>query len=255
MQVAVAHLVSSRRAAEHPRLTRTRQPDDPSRPDTRRRLVFRLVHPGLDGVRVGGLAREERTIFLSRPDSKAKLAEASPSGRLPVLEIDGLRLWDSLAIAEYLWERHPGCAIWPADRAARAMARGWAGEVHADFHDLRAALPMNLIKRWPIRGGLPSNVKLLARPGATPAIARLEAIWREATARFGGPYLAGASFCFADAMMAMMANRFVTYGVDLAPDSMAFIAASQSSPLMICWIVRAEEHAALIGRDVCAAFP
>jgi glutathione S-transferase len=204
---------------------------------------------------LAGVERDERTIFLSRPDSKARLADASPSGRLPVLEIDGLRLWDSQAIAEYLWERHPGCGIWPADRAARAMARGWAGEVHADFHDLRAALPMNLIKRWPIRDGLPSNVKLLARPGVAPAIVRLEAIWREATARFGGPYLAGTAFCFADAMMAMMASRFVTYGVELAPDSMAFIAASQSSPLMRRWIARAEAHAALIGRDVCEAFP
>lgn len=211
--------------------------------------------PGWMACELAGLEREERTIFLSRPDSKAKLAEASPSGRLPVLEIDGLRLWDSLAIAEYLWERHPGCAIWPADRAARAFARGWAGEVHADFHDLRAALPMNLVKRWPIRDGLPSNVKLLARPGVAPAIARMEAIWREATARFGGPYLTGSTFCFADAMMAMMASRFVTYGVELAPDSMAFIAASQSSPLMRRWLARAEEHAALIGRDICAAFP
>jgi glutathione S-transferase len=172
-----------------------------------------------------------------------------------VLEIDGLRLWDSLAIAEYLWERHPGCAVWPADRAARAMARGWAGEVHADFHDLRAALPMNLVKRWPIRDGLPSNVKLLARPGVAPAIARLEAIWQNGTARFGGPYLTGGGFCFADAMMAMMASRFMTYGVTLSPASMAFISASQSSPLMRRWIARAEDHATLIGRDICAAFP
>jgi glutathione S-transferase len=204
---------------------------------------------------LAGLAREERTLFLSRPDSKAKLVEASPSGRLPVLEIDGLRLWDSLAIAEYLWERHPGCGIWPAERAARAMARGSAAEVHADFHDLRTALPMNLIKRWPIRDGLPSNVKLLARPGVAPAIARLTAIWREATARFGGPYLTGSAFCFADAMMAMLASRFVTYGVELPPDSAAFVAASQDSPLMRRWIARAEEQAALIGRDICAAFP
>jgi glutathione S-transferase len=198
---------------------------------------------------------EERVIFLSRDDSKAKLAAVSPSGRVPVLEIDGLVLWDSFAIAEYLWERDPTSAIWPADPARRAFARSVAAEVHGHFSELRAGLPMNLLKRWPIRDGLPSNAKLLARPGVQAETARLEAIWRDSVARWGGPYVAGDTWCFADAMMAPMCSRYVTYGVTLAPDSMAFIRASQDAPLMRSWIARAEAQAAEIGRDICLAWP
>ena len=211
--------------------------------------------PGWMACELGGIACEERVIFLSRDDSKPKLAAVSPSGRVPVLEIDGLVLWDSFAIAEYLWERDPTSAIWPADREKRAFARSVAAEVHGHFDELRAALPMNLIKRWPIRDGLPSNVKLMARPGAQAATARLEAIWRDCVARWGGPYVAGASWCFADAVMAPMCSRYVTYGVELAPDSMAFIRASQEAPMMRRWIARADAQAAEIGRDICAASP
>jgi hypothetical protein len=169
MQVTVAHLVSSRRAAEHPRPTRARQPDIPSRPDARRRLV----HPGLEASELAGLEREERIMFLSCPESSAKLAEASPSGRLPGLDLDGLRLWDSLAIAESLRERHLGCGIWPADRAACAMARGSAEEVHAGVHDPRAALPMHLVKRSSNR-----PQRSLAAPMPALARVRRSPCWR-----------------------------------------------------------------------------
>lgn len=211
--------------------------------------------PGWMACELAGLACEENVVFLSRADSKPILAAASPSGRVPALEIDGHILWDSLAIAEYLWERHSSSAIWPADRPRRAFARCVAAEIHGHFDDLRAALPMNLIKRWPIRDGLPSNVKLMARPGAEAATARLEAIWRDCIARWGGPYVAGETWCFADAVMAPMCSRYVTYGVELSPQSMAFIRASQDSPLMRRWIARAEAQAAAIGRDICAASP
>jgi glutathione S-transferase len=210
---------------------------------------------GWMACRLGGLAVEEKRIFLSRPDSPAKLKAVSPSGRVPVLHVEGMILRDSLAIAEWLWEHDPGCGIWPQDPVRRAYARCVAAEVHSHFDEVRNGLPMNLIKRWPLRDGLPSNVKLMNRPGVRTGTERLEAIWRDATARWGGPYIAGAEFCFADAALAPMCSRYVTYGVELAPDSMAFIAAQMDSPLMREWRARAEREADEVGRDIVLQYP
>jgi glutathione S-transferase len=110
---------------------------------------------GWMACRLGGLEAEERTIFLSRPDGPAKLKAVSPSGRVPALHLEGMVLWDSLAIAEWLWERDPRCAIWPQDPAHRACARCLAAEVRGHLDDVRNRLPMTLIRRWPLRDGLP----------------------------------------------------------------------------------------------------
>lgn len=214
---------------------------------------------GWMACKLGGLAVEERTIFLSRPDSPPQLRAISPSGRVPALHVEGpggrIVLWDSLAIAEWLWERDPGCAIWPRDAALRAYVRCVAAEVHSHFDEVRNGLPMNLIKRWPVRDGLPSNVKLMGRAGVRAGTDRLEAIWRDAVARHGGPYVCGAEFCFADAVIAPMCSRYVTYGVQLAPDSMAFIAAQMDSPLMREWRAHAERQADAVGRDIVLQYP
>jgi glutathione S-transferase len=210
---------------------------------------------GWMACRLGGLEVEERTIFLSRPDSPAKLRAVSPSGRVPVLHAGDLVIWDSLAIAEWLWERDPSCAVWPRDPAKRAFARSVAAEVHGHFDDVRAGLPMNLIKRWPVRDGLPSNVKLMGRPGVRAGTERLEAIWRDAVSRYGGPYICGTEFSYADAALAPMCSRYVTYGVELAADSMAFIASAMDSPLMRDWRTRAEAQADEIGRDIVLQYP
>ena len=210
---------------------------------------------GWMACRLGGLEVKERTIFLSRPDSPAKLKAVSPSGRVPALHVEGMVLWDSLAIAEWLWERDPGCAIWPHDPARRAYARCVAAEVHSHFDDVRNGLPMNLIKRWPVRDGLPSYVKLMNRPGVRAGTERLEAIWRDAVAKYGGPYVCGDQFSFADAALAPMCSRYVTYGVELAPDSMRFVAAQMDSPLMREWRARAERQADEVGRDIVIQYP
>lgn len=210
---------------------------------------------GWMACRLGGLDFEDRTIFLSRPDSPAKLKAVSPSGRVPALHVGEQVLWDSMAIAEWLWERDPGCAIWPQDATARAYARCLAAEVHSHFDDVRNGLQMNLIKRWPVRDNLPSNVKLMGRPGVRAGTDRLEALWREAQRRYGGPYLLGETFCFADAVSAPMCSRYVTYGVELAADSMAFIGAQMDSPLMREWRARAERQADEIGRDIVLQYP
>jgi glutathione S-transferase len=207
--------------------------------------------------RLSGLPFQTETLFLSRPDSKAKLAEASPTGLIPVLEHDGMRVADSMAIAEYLWELAPASEIWPADRRARTAARTSAAEMHAHFAELRAALPMNLVKRWPIANGIPSNVKLLARPGVEAQVARVQESWRQTRAACGGggPYLLGARFCFADAMWAPMASRFRTYSVALTPAAQAYAEAVLSHPYVAEWVAGAEAEAREIGWDACAAWP
>lgn len=211
--------------------------------------------PGWMICRLGGLEFEERTIFLSRADSPPKLRAVSPTGRVPVLHVGNEVIWDTLAIAEWLWERDPACAVWPQDPVRRAWARCVAAEVHSHFDDVRKALPMNLIKRWPIRDGLPDPVKRMGSPGVAAGTARMEAIWRDSLARWGGPWLAGDTFCTADAMMAPMCSRYVTYGVELAADSMAFIRRMMESPMMREWMARAETQADAIGRDIVAASP
>jgi glutathione S-transferase len=228
--------------------------------------------------KLSGLEFTTETLFLSRPDSKARLAEISPTGRIPVLIPDvapyrGMRITDTLAIAETLWELAPDSDIWPADPRARAAARMVAAEMHGHFAEIRAALPMNLIKRWPIANGVPSNTKLLDRPGVRDNIARVETIWRETRAEWagylegaghldgaghlngGGPYLFGGRFTFADAMYAPMASRLRTYSVEIADDSSAYVDACLSHPLVTEWIQGAEDQAREIGWDAVAAWP
>ena len=207
--------------------------------------------------KLSGLPFEAETIFLSRPDSKAKLAAISPTGRIPVL-IDGdLTITDTWAIAEYLWERAPGSPIWPQDQRARTAARMVAGEMHGHFSELRAALPMNLIKRWPIADDVPSNVKLLDRPGVRDQIARVEEIWRQCRRDWGegGPYLFGGTFTFADAMYAPVASRLRTYSVPVSEESGVYVEACLSHPLVLEWIDGAEQQAREIGWDAVAAWP
>jgi glutathione S-transferase len=207
--------------------------------------------------RLSGLAFESETLFLSRPDSKAKLAAISPTGLIPLL-IDGdFQVTDTLAIAEYLWEQAPGSDIWPQETRARAAARMSACEMHAHFAELRAAMPMNLVKRWPIANGVPSNVKLLARPGVGAQVARVQESWRQTRKVWGagGPYLFGRDFNFADAMWAPMASRFRTYAVEIAPDAQAYCDAVLAHPLVAEWIAGAQAQAREIGWEACAAFP
>lgn len=207
--------------------------------------------------KLAGLLFETETLLLSRPDSKAKLALASPTGLIPVLQDGAFVVTDTLAIAEYLWELAPQSAIWPQDRQARAGARMSAAEMHAHFAELRAAMPMNLVKRWPIAAGIPSNAKLLGRPGVAPQVARVQESWRQTRAAWGagGPYLFGAQFTFADAMWAPMASRFRTYSVDLAADAQAYADAVLGHPLVVEWVEGAFAQAREISLEACAAWP
>src|SRR4030095_9213705 len=128
-----------------------------------------------------GIDFREEKISLYGPDSQARILTASPSGRVPCLHDGKLAIWDSLAIVEYLAERHPG--LWPEDLATRAWARSVTAEMHSGFADLRNQLSMDLRVR----------TRVQPTPETAANIARIDAIWREGRQRFGaqGPYLCG----------------------------------------------------------------
>ena len=154
-----------------------------------------------------GIPFAEERVRLRQPSSKTEILRHSPSGKVPALKTEWGVVWDSLAILEFLAERHPDCALWPREAEARAAARSISAEMHAGFVTLRHEMSMNLLARLPsppIDGALESDIR------------RIVAIWRDTRARFGedGPFLFGA-FSNADAMYAPVATRFRTYGVDL----------------------------------------
>ena len=150
----------------------------------------------------------EERIRLRQPDSKPEILRHSPAGKVPALKTRLGVIFESLAILEYLAERHPEHALWPLDEEARAVARSLASEMHAGFATLRNEMSMDLL------GRLPSP---LVSAALEADIRRIAAIWKDARARFGkgGPFLFGA-FSNADAMYAPVATRFRTYGVDLS---------------------------------------
>jgi glutathione S-transferase len=188
-----------------------------------------------------GIAFEEVMILLDQPDSIANLRRRSPSGRVPVLQHDGLTVWESLAICEYLAEQFPAARLWPEDREARARARTVSNEMHAGFAELRRLLPMDISRRWPL-GNRMAKV--------APNIERITEIWRECRARSGGGEFLFEGFTIADAMFAPVVTRFVTYSVPLDPVCSAYVAAVQKWPAMQEWIAAARAEPWVINDDV-----
>jgi glutathione S-transferase len=163
--------------------------------------------------RMAELEIEERVLPIDDPSIRAELLLLSPSFLVPCLEHEGAVVWDTLAIGEYLAELQPEAGILPAERKARALCRAISGEMHSGFHNLRSALPMNLKAHYP-------GFKVWA--GAGPDIDRVFAIWRDALARSGGPFLFGGRPSLADAMYAPVCTRFLTYDVPLDADGRAY---------------------------------
>jgi glutathione S-transferase len=148
----------------------------------------------------------------------------SPSGKVPALHDDDLRVWDSLAIVEHLAESHPN--VWPADRAARAWARSAAAEMHSGFTALRSQCSMNVGIR----------VRLHAvSPALREDLDRIDALWSEGLARWGGPLLTGSAFTAVDAFFAPVAFRIQTYGLPLGPAALAYAARLRELPSMREW--------------------
>jgi len=162
-------------------------------------------------MRALAIAFEERLVPLEAGSCWDSYRSFSPNGRVPCLHDGATPVWDSLAIVEYLAERHPG--VWPADPVQRAWARCVASEMHSGFTSLRGLCPMNC--------GL--RVQLKAIPDALQAdLARVDEIWSEGIRRFGGPYLAGAEFTAADGFFAPVAFRAQTYGLPLSSPAQAY---------------------------------
>lgn len=184
-------------------------------------------------AKLSGIAFEEKLASLDDPSTRAELLLLSPSFLVPCLAHDGLEIWDTLAIAEYLDELRPDCGLIPKEKTARARCRSISGEMHSGFANLRSALPMNLKAHYP-------GFKVWA--GALGDIARIEKIWSEAVARSGGPFLFGAAPTLADAMFAPVATRFTTYDVKLDPISEAYRATIMDWAPMKEWIAAALEE-------------
>ena len=156
--------------------------------------------------RMAGLDFAEKIAPIDDPATRAELLLLSPSFLVPCLEHGQVKVWDTLAIAEYLHEIKPEAGLLPADPVARAHCRAICGEMHSGFANLRSALPMNLKARH-------EGFKVWA--GAQADIERVMAIWRDCLRRYGGPYLFGATPTVADAMYAPVCSRFATYDVKL----------------------------------------
>lgn len=180
----------------------------------------------------------EHMVSVAGRDYNPALKPLAGNARVPCLHEDGFQVWDSLAIAETLAERHP--EMWPADPKARARARSICAEMHSGFAKLRTAMPMNL------------KFKLKGKP-ATPEVQRdidrVIEIWQEARTQFAtadGPWLFG-RFSIADAMFAPVVCRFDVYNVNLPPLAAAYRDALLAHPAMQEWTAAAlkesEAHA------------
>jgi glutathione S-transferase len=163
----------------------------------------------------------------------------SPTARVPALHDGAVVVWDSLAIAEYLAERHPG--MWPADAVARAHARSIACEMHSGFFDLRNDMTMCIRERVDVRPW---------SPGLARDIERVAELWTESRERFGkdGPYLMGA-FSLADVFYAPVSFRFRTYGVTLAGAAATYLEALLAHPFLREWEAAARAETTIVDAD------
>ena len=169
---------------------------------------------------------EERHVF-DTPEFAAEIQsrKRSPNGKVPVLVDGDITVWDSLAIAEYVAERHS--SMWPTDATARAHARCACAEMHSGFQAVRNWLPMNVRRSYPIAA---------LREDVQKDIDRLQALWTEARSKFGndGLFLYG-KFSVADAYFAPVVFRFNTYGVTLNPVAAAYVQTMLAHPSMQRW--------------------
>ena len=176
--------------------------------------------------KMAGLDFEEKIASMDYPSTRAELLLLSPSFLVPRLDHGSVKVWDTLAIGEYLHELKPEAGLLPADPVARAHCRAVCGEMHSGFANLRSALPMNLKAKH-------DGFKVWA--GAQADIERVTTIWKECLQRYGGPYLFGATPTTADAMYAPVCTRFATYDVKLDPVSAAYRDQMLRFPAMLEW--------------------
>ena len=186
-------------------------------------------------LRQAGIAFEEIVVrfdsFDEGSDFRKQISTVSPVGKVPVLDDDGLKVWDTLAIAEYLAERFPEKNLWPQGVQARARARSVCAEMHSGFAALRGACPMNIEADLAGIGALVWRDK----PAVRADVARLVAMWRELLAGHEGAMLFG-DFCIADAFFAPVCMRLKGYALPVPEDIAAYIARLSALPGVKAWI-------------------
>ncbi len=181
-------------------------------------------------AKFSGLDFAEVLVSSDDPDARAEILSLSPSILVPCLTHNSIKIWDTLAIAEYLNEVKPKAGLLPAERAARAHCRSISGEMHSGFSALRSALPMNLHGHFPA-------FKVWARAQAD--VERITEIWRECLTTYGGPFLFGER-SMADAMYAPVVTRFLTYDVKLDRTCAAYAKRIMAMPEMEEWLAAAK---------------
>jgi glutathione S-transferase len=180
-----------------------------------------------------GLEFEEAVVPPDDPEVRAEMLLLASSIRVPRLENGAVKVWDTLAIGEYLNELRPQARLLPENQVARAHCRAICGEMHSGFANLRSALPMNL------RGHFP-GFRIWGRAQAD--IDRITRIWRECLDEYGGPYLFGAQRTMADAMYAPVTTRFITYDVKLDPACAGYCQTIVRMAEMVEWIEAARHE-------------
>ena len=175
---------------------------------------------------------EDEVIALDQPDTRARIVEYSPAGKCPILIDGAIKVWDSLAIIEYVAETYPDKAIWPRVAAARAMARALAAEMHSGFTALRQHCPTQFAR---------SPRRIALNPAVEAEVERIEAAWRQAREKYGqaGPFLFG-EFSAADAMFAPVVNRLHIYEIPVGDDTRAYMDALRALPAWRAWTADAE---------------
>ena len=187
--------------------------------------------------RMAGLDFAEEMLPATDASARAELLLLSPSFLVPALTHNGIKVWDTLAIAEYLNETFPQAGLLPQGIKARAHCRAVSGEMHSGFTNLRSALPMNLKSHYP-------EFKIWT--GAQADIDRIVTIWRECFGAYHGPYLFGAAPTLADAMYAPVVTRFQTYDVRLDRAAMDYCEIILGLPDMQEWIEAAKSEPAAV---------
>jgi glutathione S-transferase len=186
-------------------------------------------------LKQAGIAFEEVKVrfdsFEPQSTFKQNLRSVTPAGKVPVLVDDGLVVWDTLAIAEYLAEKFPDRTLWPRDTKARARARSVCAEMHSGFGALRGHCPMNIEASLPQVGPL----AMRDQPAVRGDVERIVAMWTELLDQYKGPMLFG-DFSIADAFFAPVCMRFRTYGFPLPARIADYIQRVSALPGVKAWI-------------------
>lgn len=193
-------------------------------------------------MREAGIDFDEHRIALDTETTSGEIAAFNAGRTVPILQLENLTVWDSLAIGETIAERWPDKGLWPVDPVTRAYARSISAEMHSGFHMLRKCMPMNC-RAMGRKVPLPDLL--------TAEIDRIIHIWSHCHKAFGsqgGGWLCG-EFSVADAMYAPVVLRFRTYGINLPESAGIYPQRVLESEAMQEWLAAAECEVEVINED------